>query len=95
MARDARDVVAGLVRKGFVKTEGDHIFLRLRYKGKKTIVSTKVSRSHKDISNNLISVMSRQVGLNRREFENLIDCDLSYDDYISILLIKGLVANDS
>ncbi len=68
--------------------------MRLRYKGKITIVSTKVSRSHKDISDNLISVMSSRVGLNRREFENLIDCDLSYEDYISILLIQGLIAND-
>jgi hypothetical protein len=89
--KSARDITAGLTKKGFVTRPGDHIFFHLLVDGRKTIVNTKISRGAKEVDDRLLGVMARQVRLNRRQFLDLIDCPLAFDDYVRILRASGAV----
>jgi hypothetical protein len=92
MTRDAKEVSAGLAKKGFVPRENDHTFYHLFVAGKKTIVNTKISHGEKDIGDRLLGMMARQLRLSKRDFLNLIDCPLSFDEYVKLLRNEGVVA---
>ena len=84
MPRPKDDIEKGLVKKGFVKNEGDHhYFVYHNLSGKKTAVFTKTSHTPKmrQIPDNLISQMARQCRVNKQNFLNLIDCPLSQSQY--------------
>jgi hypothetical protein len=82
MPRDRRVVEAGLLRKGFVKKEGDHhFFIYYTVGGKKTSVYTKTSHGEREIVDMNLSKMARQVKLTREDFYRLIDCSLSQKEY--------------
>ena len=85
MQRSRNDVVDALERKGFQKKDGgDHeYFIYWTTAGKKTMKKTKVSRgtAHKSIGDNLLGKMSKQVGLTKPLFMELIDCTLSRAQY--------------
>jgi len=89
MPRKARDVLSGLKRKGFVEErEGHHVFLIYETKaGKRTEVRTRLSHqsSGSDIDDRLLGMMARQVKLSRRDFDALINCPLSREEYESKL----------
>jgi hypothetical protein len=84
-----RDVVNGLERKGFCKSEGDHSFLVLHVNGKKTSIYTKVSHGSNEIGDNLIHLMSVQVKLDKKKFMDLIYCPLALPDYLKELEGQG------
>ena len=92
MPKDARDVIAGLERKGFRGKENDHTFLHLWVNGKKTAIYTKVSHGEKEIGDKLLGMMARQVKLPRRQFLELVDCPLKTEEYVRILRRDGHVA---
>jgi hypothetical protein len=85
MPRKVRDVISGLKTKGFVEDrEGHHIFLIYEtLSGLKTDVRTRVSHqsSGGDIGDKLLAAMARQVRLSRRDFEQLVDCPLSRQEF--------------
>lgn len=92
MPKKAREVIAGLTRKGFQASENDHTFLHLFVDGRKTIVYTKVSHGEKEIGDKLLGLMARQLRLSKREFLDLVECPLSEDAYILLLRAKGVVS---
>lgn len=92
MPKPARDVAASLQQKGFQLRENDHSFFHLFVDGKKTIVSTKISHGEKEISDSLLGMMARQVKLTRKQFNDLVDCSLKFDDYVKLLHAAGHVA---
>ncbi len=92
MARDARDVTVGLERKGFRRKENDHTFLHLWIAGKKTPVYTKVSHGEQEIGDKLLAMMARQTCLVRRDFLNLVDCPLKFDEYVASLRKDGHIS---
>lgn len=92
MPKKARDVIAGLARKGFRTKENDHTFLHLFVHDRKTAIYTKVSHGEKQIGDKLLGLMARQVQLSRREFLELVDCSLSQDEYLAILRAKGAIS---
>jgi len=92
MPKDARDVVAGLVKKGFQKKENDHTFLQLYVDGLKTPIYTKVSHGEKEIGDKLLSAMARQVQLTRRQFVELIECPLTGTAYVEMLRTKQAIS---
>jgi hypothetical protein len=92
MSRDARDVGAGLLKKGFSIRENDHTFYHLFIDGKKTIVSTKISHGEKEIGDRLLGMMARQLRLTKRNFLDLVDCPLTLDEYVKLLREAGVVA---
>jgi len=80
-----------LKRKGFISQERDHTFYFLHYKNKKTSVYTKLSHSISEYGNNLLSKMARQLSLTSSEFENLLECPMTYDNLIERLKERGRI----
>lgn len=90
------DITKGLIKKGFEEESGDHIFLVFCYNGKPTVVWTKVSRGADDIPKGILSEMKKQLQLeSQKEFEDLVDCKLSKEDYTLILSKKGLIGDSN
>src|SRR5882762_6554182 len=84
MPRKRDQVVSSLTRKGFRQDNGDHIFLiYVRQDGKTSSKRTKVSRGsgHNEISDNLLGQMARQIGLTRKQLEELVDCPMTRQAY--------------
>lgn len=93
MPRPAKKVSKALITKGFRESAGrDHHFYFLYINGKKTIIKTKISRgSHKDISDQILNKMQKQLHLPYREFNAYLDCTFSEQDYKSFLINEGLI----
>jgi hypothetical protein len=92
MPRKAREVLGGLKRKGLVEErEGHHVFLIYETtSGLRTDVRTRLSHQSGggDITDPLLGAMARQVKLSRRDFDQLIDCPLSRQEYESRLGLR-------
>ena len=83
--RKAREIKEGLIKKGFITVQGDHTFLFLSIEGRKSSIRTKISHSIKEYGDNLLSLVARQLKISTRQLDDLLDCPLSYDDYLAIL----------
>lgn len=86
------DVESSLAKKGFVKvTDKDHRYFRLYYEGKYTGIYTKTSHGsgYKQLGDNLVSSMAKQLKLQTREFAELVDCTLSQAEYLALLASRG------
>lgn len=84
MPRKRDLIISSLTKKGFRQDDGDHInLIYVRQDGKTSSKRTKISRgtSHKDVSDINMSQMARQVGLNRKQFEQLVDCPMDQATY--------------
>ena len=96
MALKRRDVEAALEKKGVRRKEkGNHNFFIYftEEEGKKTKVFTKTSHGakHRDIGSALLSTMARQCKLAKQEFEDLVKCPLSRDQYERQLEEQGAI----
>lgn len=99
MTLERRDVERALGRKGFTKirdTKHSH-FLYVTRDGLKSSVRTMISHGKKgaDIGDSLVARMARQCRINKKEFENLVDCSLSREDYENLLIAKAIVSRDT
>ena len=89
--RKGHDIDAALRKKGFQKDEdGDHIW----YEFPGSDVRTKISHGMlgKDIGRELLGKMAEQAHLKFPQFLNLVDCQLSKEDYHEILLQLGFIS---
>ena len=94
MVLKRRKVQAALERKGFVKKDGRHKYLIYHtLSQKKTSVRTMIShgRGNADIGDDLLHHMAQQCHLQKTEFEDLIECPLSREDYEKKLYEKEVV----
>jgi hypothetical protein len=89
--RKARDIKSALLQKGFREHPGDHHYYYLYAANKKTSVYTKISRNATDLEDNLQGEMAKQIKLKRPDFNRLIDCSLSGDTYLEMLINVGHV----
>jgi predicted RNA binding protein YcfA (HicA-like mRNA interferase family) len=87
---DANKTRQSLLKKGFVKAEGDHHFYLFRYEGK-VVARTKLSHNDQDIGDGLISKMYKQCQVNKKQFLDLINCPLDEQGYIDILKKDGII----
>jgi hypothetical protein len=55
------------------------------------ILRVHYSHGKGDIPEKIIQKIRGQLRLSKRDFKDLIDCPLSYDDYIAILQEKGII----
>lgn len=92
MPKSARKVMAGLEKKGFKMRENDHSFFHLWVGGKKTVVYTKVSHGEKEIADNLLGAMARQLALSRKQLLELVDCPLTEAAYVAQLRAAGVIS---
>lgn len=89
--RKTKEISSQLLKKGFISEQRDHTFFYLYYKNKKTSVYTKLSHSIKEYPDNLLSQMAKQLSLTNSELDDFINCPLSYDKLINILLEKNKI----
>ncbi len=90
---DPKRTYRNLKKKGFTESTTksvDHKRLEFHYNGK-WVLSTKISHNATDIDNFLIKQMAVQCRLTKDEFRSLALCPLSKEDYLEILLRKGLL----
>ena len=93
MVRRRREVLRALRRKGFRETNSRHLQLKFfSVDGEDTEIGTLVSHgSDRDINDRLLAQMARQLHLTRRQFDALIDCDLSQADYEATMRRDGFI----
>lgn len=90
----ATKTAQSLLKKGFVKNDGDHHFYLYYYNGK-VVAKTKMSHNDQDINDGLISKMYKQCQLNKKaEFMDLIECPLSQEGYEKILKANKIIPED-
>lgn len=92
MALSAAVLEKGLVKKGFQKRHGNHLFfVYYGIDGTKSGVQTMISHGAKSktLSDDLVSQMARQCALPRGKFEDLINCPLQREDYEELLRQAG------
>ena len=91
MPKPAKDVAAGLRKKGFQSENSKDVHYRLYVNGKKTMVCTKISHGEKEIHDGLLGAMARQLKLSRKQFNDLVDCPLQQHEYLKILRDIGII----
>jgi predicted RNA binding protein YcfA (HicA-like mRNA interferase family) len=90
-SRKNSKIQRALLKKGFEKVNTDHKVLIFYHDGKKTPIHTKVSHGNKEISDQLIGHMAKQVSLTKSEFEDVVDCHLQQNDLVKIYSEKGIL----
>ena len=75
-----------LTSKGFETKENDHTYYFLYVGNKKTSIRTKISHGSKEYDGKLLSQMSRQLHFRNNEFNDFLDCTLTYDDYVQLMI---------
>jgi predicted RNA binding protein YcfA (HicA-like mRNA interferase family) len=91
MPKPAKVVAAGLESKGFRRENSKDVHYRLFVHGKKTIIYTMISHGEKEIHDGLLGTMARQVKLTRKQFNDLIECPLTIDQYIELLRKQSVI----
>ena len=92
--RKTKDIRKSLLLKGFQETNTHHEMFWLYVGSRKTSVRTRISHSESEYSDRLLSQMAKQVGLSKAEFDDLIECPLSYDEYVQLLKSRGTIKLD-
>lgn len=87
----ARDIEAALLKKGFRVKESHHKLFYLIKDGKITGVHTFLSHGLKEYPTDLLAKMRAQLHLSGKEFDDLIHCPLSGEDYLVLLRERGVV----
>jgi hypothetical protein len=88
--RKAREIKEGLTKKGFITVQGDHTFLFLSVEGRKSSIRTKISHGNKEYGDNILSLVARQLRITTKQLDDLLDCPMSYEDYLAILRTKNI-----
>ena len=92
-ARSAREIDKALRKKGFRREmDGKHIhYFFPASNGAKSGISTLMSHGmgSSAIGDSLLSLMSRQLHLDKTRFLDFIDCTVSEEDYRTILREQG------
>lgn len=92
MTLKTRDIEKSLLKKGFKRHDNDHKYFIFVYNGEKEKkVMTKISHSHTEISDSLISMMSQQLHTSKDFFIGFIDCTKRESDYIKTLIDKDII----
>ncbi len=91
MILKTREIRNSLTSKGFEEIpKRDHIRFRFIYEGRKTQYTTFFSHGHREIGDQLISLMARQLGLSKLQFVDLVVCTISEEGLIEIYLSQGM-----
>lgn len=91
---DHETTLSNLKRKGFTEPSNkskDHIRLEFWHGGKLTRAKTKLSHNKQDINDYLISAMSKQICLTKKQFIEFSKCTLSKEQYEEILKLQGFL----
>ena len=90
MSYHIRDIDKAWSKVGMIIREGKDKHA-LFYHGGKLILKTKRSFGHGKLEGNIPYLIRQQMKLSEFEFDNLIDCPLTLQEYIIILKNKGYI----
>ena len=89
------DIELSLPRKGFEREVSHHVYFKFRYGGKDWGISTFYSHGQREVGDHLVGRMARQVKLPKADFLRLVQCPMSAEEYLELLVREGLVTADS
>ena len=89
--RKTRTIRAAFLSKGFIADETHHEMFWFVVGGKKTSVRTRISHGAKEYGDQLLTLMSRQIGLNKSELYRLVDCPMDGEKLKTLLVGRGKV----
>ncbi len=95
MTLKARKVKQALKAKGFREENRHHHFYFLEHQGKLTPINTKISHGETDLSDGLCSQMARQMKITTVQFRQFVDCTLTSERYVSILISAGFLESSN
>jgi len=85
----ARTVRRGLTSKGFDEVNRGDIFYHFIVNGRKSGIHTMMSHGETYCGTKYLTTKARQLGLNREELVQLVECPLSRDEYETLLRERG------
>jgi hypothetical protein len=80
-----------LKKKGFAQKDTHHRMSCLCVNGRITGVHTFMSHGQKDYSADLLAKMKNQLHLSGKEFADLIQCPLTREQYLRLLVERGVI----
>lgn len=89
--RKVREIRQSLLAKGFHQQQSHHEMYWFEVDGKRTSVRTRLSHGAKEYDDRLLALMSRQLHLTRKEFERLVDCPMTGEEYRGLLIQRGAI----
>lgn len=87
----ARDIERALQDKGFKLDLKSERFFVLFVNGQKMGIRTFISHGERDVSENLFSLMARQLHLTKAELRDLVECTLSGERYVELMRGRGFI----
>ena len=84
-------IANSLLKKGFEEKHSSHAHLIFFIDGKKTSIFTFISHGKKEISNDLMHKMARQLKLSYKQFCELVDCSMNGETLMEYYLDEGIV----
>jgi len=87
----ARDIESALKKKGFLEKETHHKIFYLCVNGRISGVHTFISHGQNDYSADLLAKMKNQLHLSGKEFTDLIQCPLTGERYLQLLVRRGVI----
>jgi len=93
--KKVKAMAAALKRKGFRQDDSHHKYFILYVNGQKTSVRTRLSRGIAEYGSSLLTQVRKQLHLSRHQFDDLIECPMSAEDYVQHLLDAGFVTIDN
>lgn len=85
------NIANSLLKKGFEEKHSSHTHLIFFIDGKKTSLFTFISHGKKEISDELMHKMARQLKLSHKQFCELVDCSMSGQALKNFYLEEGIV----
>ena len=96
MQLKVRLIKQALLGKGFVQADDkDHWFYFFHYKGRKSNIYTKISHGETEIQSGLCSAMARQLRLTGPQFGEFVECTLTAEEYVRLLLVAKHLSEES
>jgi len=87
-----KDICSALKKKGFSENRKSHHVYYIFYdNGKKTEVYTFISHGESEYGDMLLSKVKRQLGLQKAELGELIECPMSREQYRDLLIERGYI----
>ncbi|MHA1682364.1 MAG: hypothetical protein ACTSUE_15615 [Promethearchaeota archaeon] len=92
-----RKIISSMTTKGFRldKRGGntDHDYYIFYRNDQKTSIFTKFSRSHRVIGINILRKIAKQIHLDLRQFDDLVQCPMTLQEYIQLMIEKDILPN--
>ena len=85
------NIANSLLKKGFEEKHSSHTHLTYFIDGKKTSIFTFISHGKKEISDQLMHQMAKQLKISHEQFCELVDCSMGGETLREFYLDEGIV----